>query len=151
RADRRLVRALRRAAALHPRRARHPARRAERRGHRVADGAVDPGPPAGVVTGPRHAAEPGLLRGTGPGLGPRADRLPYARRTLLHVLAAQAQQRPDQDWLVFDGRDRLTFHAAQQEAYRFAAATRAAGATTVALLLRNQREFMPAFLGAQAA
>jgi crotonobetaine/carnitine-CoA ligase len=71
------------------------------------------------------------------------------------VLADQADQRPDQDWLVFDGgadpRDRLTFRAAQQQAYRFAAAVRAAGATTTALLLRNQREFMPAFLGTQAA
>jgi hypothetical protein len=51
-------------------------------------------------------AEPGtsrLLRGTGPDLGPLATRLPEAERTLHHVLAAQVEERPDHDWLVFDG------------------------------------------------
>jgi crotonobetaine/carnitine-CoA ligase len=107
------------------------------------------------MTARRLAAEPGLLRGTGPGFGPLARRFPYERRTLLHVLAAQVEERPDQDWLVFDGgvdaRDRLTFRAAQDQAHRFAAALRDTSFTTTALLLRNQREFMPAFLGAQAA
>lgn len=107
------------------------------------------------MTERRLAAEPGLLRGTGPGLGPVARRFPYEERTLLHVLAAQVAQRGDQDWLVFDGgrtdADRLTFRAAQDEAYRFAAVLREISLTRVALLLRNQREFMPAFLGTQAA
>jgi crotonobetaine/carnitine-CoA ligase len=78
---------------------------------------------------------------------------PHEHRTLLHVLADQAAARPDQDWLVFDSRDRLTFRQAQREAYQFATALAAAGFAPprVALLMRNQREFMPAYLGAQAA
>ena len=101
------------------------------------------------MSGRRLAAEPGLLRGTGAGLGPLARRFPFEQRTLLHVLALQVRERPDQDWLVFDGVDHLTFRQAQEEAYGFAAAL--ATPRTVALLLRNQHEFMPAFLGAQAA
>jgi carnitine-CoA ligase len=103
------------------------------------------------VSGRTLAAEPRLLRGTGPDFGPLARRFPVDERTLLHVLAAQVRERPDHDWLVFDGRDRLTFGDAQDQAHRIATAVRAAGARIVALLLRNQREFMPAFLGAQAA
>jgi crotonobetaine/carnitine-CoA ligase len=91
----------------------------------------------------------GLLRGGGPGLGPLARRFPFEERTLLHVLALQVRERPDQDWLVFDSTEHLTFRAAQEESYRFATAL--GHPATVALLLRNQREFMPAFLGAQAA
>jgi crotonobetaine/carnitine-CoA ligase len=99
-----------------------------------------------------RAASPGLLRGDGPGLGALALRSEYPERTLLHVLDTQVKQRPEQDWLVFDGTQRLTFLSAQQESYRFAAAAgQVAAAPHVALLLRNQREFMPAFLGAQAA
>jgi carnitine-CoA ligase len=112
---------------------------------------VDAGPQDVGMTGRRLAAEPGLLRGTGPGFGPLARRFPLERRTLLHVLDAQVADRPDQDWLVFDGRDRLTFAEAQEQAYRFAAAVTEAAVGTTALLLRNQREFMPAFLGMQAA
>jgi crotonobetaine/carnitine-CoA ligase len=111
-----------------------------------------PSSPAG---GParRYAEDPRLLRGTGAGLGPLARRHPYEQRTILHVLDKQVATRPDQDWLVFDGQDRLTFRQARLGAYRFAAAAAASGfgAPRVALLLRNQREFMPAFLGAQAA
>lgn len=107
------------------------------------------------MSGRRSAADPGLLRGSGPGWGPLARRFPYEERTLLHVLAAQVAERPEQDWLVFDGgsldEDRLTFRGAQERAYRFAAALRASGHRATALLLRNQREFMPAFLGTQAA
>lgn len=107
-----------------------------------------------MSTAPRRlATDPGLLRGAGSELGPIARRFPDQQRTLLHVLAAQVAQRPDQDWLVFNGTERLTFRATQQAAYRFATAITAAGfaAPRVALLLRNQREFMPTFLGAQAA
>ncbi len=93
-----------------------------------------------------------LLRGTGPDLGPLARCFPIEERTLLHVLAAQVAARPLQDWLVFDGEDRLTFAGAQESAYRFAQALSKAGrGTNVALFLRNQREVMPALLGAQAA
>jgi carnitine-CoA ligase len=101
----------------------------------------------------RYAGDSRLLRGTGPGPGPLTVKYPYAERTLLHVLADRARERPDQDWLVFDGRQRLTFRQAQRDAYQFAAALAAADFTPprVALLMRNQREFMPAYLGAQAA
>jgi carnitine-CoA ligase len=101
----------------------------------------------------RYAADPRLLRGTGPGLGPLTRRYAHEERTMLHVLAGQVAERPDHDWLVFDSRDRLTFRQAQQGAYLFAAAARASGfaAPRVALLLRNQREFIPAYFGAQAA
>jgi crotonobetaine/carnitine-CoA ligase len=94
-----------------------------------------------------------LLRGTGPDLGPLARRGAPDERTLLHVLDRQVQERPDHEWLVFDGRDRLTFAQAREAARRFAQALRAqrVAMPQVALLLRNQREFMPAFLGAQTA
>lgn len=101
----------------------------------------------------RYADEPRLLRGTGPDLGPLARAFPYHQRTLLHVLDRQVEQRGDQDWLVFDGVHRLTYRHAQQAAYRFATAAVDNGFAQprVALLLRNQLEFIPAFLGAQAA
>jgi carnitine-CoA ligase len=101
----------------------------------------------------RSSDDSRLLRGSGPDLGPVALRFPLDERTLLHVLRAQVAERGDHDWLVFDGSDGLTFRAAQDAAYRFAAALGARGlaGSGVALLLRNQREFMPAFLGAQAA
>jgi crotonobetaine/carnitine-CoA ligase len=93
-----------------------------------------------------------LLRGTGPDLGPFARRMPPAERTLLHVLRHQAEARPHHEWLVFDGADRLTFAQAQAAVHAFAAAlTDSTGPAHVALFLRNQHEFMPAFLGAQAA
>jgi carnitine-CoA ligase len=92
-----------------------------------------------------------LIRGTGADLGPLARRLPEEQRTLLDVLDLQVASDPDRDWLVFDGRDRLSFAAAQAAAFSFAGRLdREAPASTVALLLRNQIEFMPAFLGAQA-
>jgi carnitine-CoA ligase len=94
-----------------------------------------------------------LMRGTGPDLGPLALGLPAEQRTLWHVLERRAVDRPDHDWLVFDGRDRLTFAQARAAARAFAGALAAApeapAATNVALLLRNQVEFMPAFLGTQ--
>lgn len=101
----------------------------------------------------RLAEDLRLMRGTGPGLGPLARRFDFEERTLLHVLRAQVRERPDKDWLVFDGRDRLTFAGAQEAAYRFASALRRSEleAATVGVWLRNQSEFMPAFLGAQAA
>jgi carnitine-CoA ligase len=94
-----------------------------------------------------------LLRGGGPDLGPTALRFPPEHRTLLHALDAQVGERPGQDWLVFDGRDRLTFAEAQAGAYRFAIALRERGlaGSGVALFMRNQREFTLGFLGAQAA
>jgi crotonobetaine/carnitine-CoA ligase len=65
----------------------------------------------------------------------------------------QAEQRPEKRWLVFDDVDHLTFAEARDLAHRFAEALRVSGfaPSTVAIMLRNQREFVPAFLGAQAA
>jgi crotonobetaine/carnitine-CoA ligase len=110
-------------------------------------------PNSGPASARRYADDPRLLRGTGPDLGPLAKKHPYEQQTVLHVLDEQVAVRPDQDWLIFDSHDRLTFRQAQQRAYQFAASALAAGFTAprVALLLRNQLEFMPAFLGAQAA
>ena len=106
-----------------------------------------------VSSSRRYAEDPRLLRGTGADLGPLARKYPDQDRTILNVLDDQVRVRPDQDWLVFDGQDRLTFRQAAEAAYRFAAAAAESGfgEPRVALLLRNQREFMPAFLGAQAA
>lgn len=72
---------------------------------------------------------------------------------MLRVLADQAAARPDHPWLIFDGADALTFGAAQDLVHRVAAAARASFAAPghVALMLRNQIEFMPAFYGVMAA
>jgi carnitine-CoA ligase len=107
------------------------------------------------MTGPvTPLGGPGGLRpGTGAGLGEVALRLPYGRRTLLHVLDRHAEQRPGHAWAIFDGDRELTFAGARDAAFRFAAATAElrSGSPHVALLLRNQHEFLPAFFGAQAA
>jgi len=94
-----------------------------------------------------------LLRGQGPDLGPCATRFPVEERTLLHLLRAQARERGDATWLVFDGRDRLTFGEAQDRVNAVAHAVRdsAGDGAHVALLLPNQVEWFPAFLGAMAA
>ncbi len=94
-----------------------------------------------------------LMRGTGPDLSPFVTRMAPEQRTLLHVLDEQVTARPDNDWLVFDSSEHLTFSQARDGARRCAAALAddLAEVGSVALLLRNQREFMPAFLGAQLA
>lgn len=94
-----------------------------------------------------------LIRGSGAGLGKFITKFPFEERTLLHVLAAQVEVRPDKDWLVFDSVEHLTFREAQSLSYRFAEAVKnqIGSAPRVALYLRNQLEFMPSFLGAQAA
>lgn len=99
----------------------------------------------------RYADEPRLLRGSGPDLGPLATAFPYEKRTLIHVLRNQVKQRGDDTRLTFDGSETLTFRQAEEGAHRFALAAWAAGfkQPRVALLLRNQAEFVPAFFGAQ--
>ncbi len=94
-----------------------------------------------------------LLRGTGPGLGPLARRYPAEQRTLLRVLRDQAAERGDHPWVVFDGRDTLTFDAAWRLTCRVASAVRerVRPGAHVALMLRNQPEFLPAFYGPMAA
>ena len=44
-----------------------------------------------------------LLRGQGAELGAYATRFPIEQRTMLHVLDAQARERPDATWIVVDG------------------------------------------------
>ena len=94
----------------------------------------------------------GLLRGTGLDLGPHARRFPLQDRTLLHVLEAQARERPEHDWLVFDGTDRLTFAEGRRRVHQVghAVAERLGDGGHVGLFLRNQVEFVPAFLGAMS-
>jgi crotonobetaine/carnitine-CoA ligase len=94
-----------------------------------------------------------LLQGRGPDLGPVARRFDLEERTMLHVLRAQAQERPDKTWLVFDGAERVTFGEAQARANQAANAVheRLPDGGQVALYLRNQIEFFPAYFGAQAA
>jgi hypothetical protein len=102
--------------------------------------------------GMTHEERIGLLRGTGPGLGAYALKYPREERSLLRVLRDQAEERPDAPWLTFDFADTLTFAEAYRRANRVGNALRdevGAGAH-VALFLRNQIDFMPAFYGAMA-
>ncbi|HET6507004.1 MAG TPA: AMP-binding protein [Baekduia sp.] len=94
-----------------------------------------------------------LLQGKGPDLGPYGARFPLPQRTMLHVLAGRAAERPDRTWLVFDDGASLTFGGAQRAVNRVANALHAdvGGPCHVGLFLRNQVEFFPAFYGAMAA
>jgi crotonobetaine/carnitine-CoA ligase len=80
-------------------------------------------------------------------------RFPTEERTLLHLLRAQASERGEHTWIVIDGRERITYAEAQLavNAVAHALIDSVGAAGNVALLLRNQIEFMPAFLGAMAA
>jgi crotonobetaine/carnitine-CoA ligase len=95
----------------------------------------------------------GLLRGTGFDLGPCARRLPLEERSLVKLLAIQAQERADHTWLVFDSGPSITFGAAYAMANQVAHAvvTSVGEGAHVGLFLRNQIEFLPTFLGAMAA
>lgn len=94
-----------------------------------------------------------LSRGQGPGLGPLASRFPEPERTLLHVLRAQAESHGDREWLRFDGGPSISFSSALAAVNQVGAALIATVGTGahVALMLRNQDEFFPCFLGAMAA
>src|SRR3954466_2804605 len=96
---------------------------------------------------------PELLRGKGAELGAFATRFAIEQRTMLHVLDAQARERPDATWIVVDGAQRLPFAAAQGGAHGTAHALLEdlGGACHVGLFMRNQIEFMPSFYGVQAA
>ncbi len=97
---------------------------------------------------------PELLRGKGAELGAYGTRFPIEQRTMLHVLDAQARERPDATWIVVDGAQRLTFGEAQARGAP-GGATRSprtsAGPANVGLFMRNQIEFMPSFYGVLAA
>lgn len=92
----------------------------------------------------------GLLRGKGFPLGPLATAYPTEERTLLRVLADQAATRADQDWLIFDSTDAVTYGEAWRMTNHVANAVEASvgTGTHVGLLMQNQVEFMPTFFGA---
>jgi crotonobetaine/carnitine-CoA ligase len=72
---------------------------------------------------------------------------------MLHLLAARAAAEPDRTWLVFDGLESLSFGDAQRRVNGFAqaVAARLEPGDAVALLLRNEIDFIPAFYGPMAA
>src|SRR4051795_9079200 len=94
-----------------------------------------------------------LLRGKGPDLGRFGARFDQPERTMLHVLRAQARERPDKPWLIFEDTEPLTFAAAQTLVNRVADAvtTDIGRGAHVGLFMRNQVELFPAFYGAQTA
>lgn len=108
--------------------------------------------PKATAEGNDAVADEGLLRGTGGGFGPLFRKFPFEQRTLFHVLRHQAEQIPDKPWLIFDDTDVLTFQEGYARACQFAHAMRTVvdEPNRVALLLRNQVEFFPAFIGAIA-
>ncbi|MFV0461618.1 MAG: AMP-binding protein, partial [Nostocoides sp.] len=101
----------------------------------------------------RSTAPVGLLTGAGLDLGPHASRYRLPDRTMLRVLAERAESRADHPWLVFDNVDVLTFAEGYDLTLRVAAALRHTVDVPgkVAIMLRNQWEFMPSFYGAMAA
>jgi acyl-CoA synthetase (AMP-forming)/AMP-acid ligase II len=98
-----------------------------------------------------------LLRGKGPDLGPVAGRFPQSERTMSHVLARRASERPDRTRLAFDGDDgapaELTYGAAQAQVNQLGHALLRdlGGPAKVGLFMRNQVEFFPALYGSMAA
>ena len=71
---------------------------------------------------------------------------------MLHVLDAQARERPDATWVVVDGEQRLTFARRRPRRTRSPRALEDLGGPChVGLFMRNQIEFMPSFYGVQAA
>lgn len=95
----------------------------------------------------------GLMPGRGEPEGRYALAYDREERTMLRVLRDRAVDRGDHEWLRCDDADPLTFRAASDLVNRVGDAIRrdvGVGAH-VALLLRNQVEFFPAFYGAHAA
>jgi crotonobetaine/carnitine-CoA ligase len=90
-----------------------------------------------------------LLQGAGLAPGPYQERYPLEERSLVRVLADQAARRGDKDWLVFDAVDRLTVASAWQGACAVGHALdeRFPPQAHVAVMLRNQPEFVVAFFG----
>ena len=61
----------------------------------------------------RRLTCPSCCAGKGAELGAYGTRFPIEQRTMLHVLDAQARERPDATWIVVDGAERVTFGEAQ--------------------------------------
>ena len=98
-----------------------------------------------------------LLVEAGADLGPVGTPFALPERTMLHVLAWRASERPHRTWLQFEGADgssvELTYGAAAAQVNQVAHAILddLGGPVNLGLLLRNQVEFFPAFYGAMAA
>lgn len=93
----------------------------------------------------------GLLQGKGFAPGRFMTRYPLRERSMVRVLADRAGEMPDKDWVVFDGKDHLTFGTAWRDACRVGHSLDAAELGPqdhVGLLLRNQPEFLTTFYGA---
>jgi carnitine-CoA ligase len=105
----------------------------------------------GVAEGDLAVEGRGLLQGRGFELGPRASRYPMRERSLVRLLRDQAATYGSKDWLVFDSQDRLTYEEAWRLTCRVGHALdrELEPGAHVGLMMRNQPEFMPAFLGAQ--
>lgn len=93
----------------------------------------------------------GLLRGSGEPEGEYALRYERQSWSMLRVLWDQSERRPNHEWLVCDDQSRITFSEAWTLVQKigFAISRDVGSGSDVALLLRNQIEFMPAFYGAQ--
>jgi carnitine-CoA ligase len=104
----------------------------------------------GVADDDLAGAAPGLLQGRGFELGPRASRYPMEDRSLVRLLRDQAEAYGPKDWLVFDGEQHLSYAEAWRLTCRVGHALdrELEPGAHVGLLMRNQPEFMPAFLGA---
>ncbi len=70
---------------------------------------------------------------------------------MLRILAGRAADRPQKDWVVFDGTLRLTFGAAWRQACQVGHALDrdVAPGAHVGLMMRNQPEFLTTLYGAQ--
>ena len=95
----------------------------------------------------------GLIRGRGESEGRYARAYDRPDRTMLRVLRDRAVDRADHVWLDCDDGRTLTFAEASRRVNQVGhAIVRDAGSGAhLALMLRNQVEFFPAFYGAHAA
>src|SRR5688572_21386510 len=93
------------------------------------------------------------MRGRGDrDLGRYSTRFPLADRTMIRALRSQAERYGEKPYLVYDGRDVLTFREASQLTNRVGNAILSSigPGKHVGVFLRNQYEFMPTENGSMA-
>ena len=95
----------------------------------------------------------GLLRGKGATLGTHALHYEMEDRVMLRVLQDRANDRGEHPWLICDLKDSLTFSEGWNLVCQIGRALVRDGyeGSHVALLMRNQIEFMPSMHGTHAA